>query len=78
MKVTYKITNQELFDSKISDLDTSGLKSRGKDSHNNHFGFYGHLQIEEEAAKGFYPVSGDFGKNDYKEQFGFILSIEKE
>ena len=70
--VTYKITNEELFSSKLIDVDTSGLKNRGTDIRNNHLGFYGELSVES-LENGEIVFWGDFSSKDYEEIYGFIL-----
>lgn len=72
-KVNYKVTNQELFDEKINDIDTSGLKRMGTDQYGKSLGFSGDLELEQTSGGGWYTVSGDFYAEDYKHEFGFIL-----
>jgi hypothetical protein len=73
MYVSFQITNRDIFHTKIIDLDTSGLTSRGNDSRNNHLGFYGSLEIEEENGSGWRTITGEFGTKDYAKEFAFIL-----
>lgn len=74
--VTYKITNEEQFSSKLIDVDTSGLRNRGADSRNNHLGFYGELSVES-LEMGEINFWGDFGAKDYETIYGFILITKK-
>ena len=69
MKATFKVTNDELFIGEVIDVCTSGLRSVNDDT------FEGTLQIETED-KGTITITGEFGYNDYEEEYGFIL-IEK-
>ena len=76
LNVTFEITNEELFNKMVIDVDTSGLKSKGTDEKGNSLGFYGSLEIEAEDGRGWVTATGNFGINDYKEDFGFILVSE--
>lgn len=71
--VTLEIVNEELFNEKIIDVDTSGLKRKGTDEKGNSLGFYGSLEIEKEDGNGYVTTTGEFGSEDYKDEFGFIL-----
>lgn len=76
MEVTFEITNEDLFNEKVIDIDTSGLKNKGTDEKGNPLGFYGSMEIEAEDGRGWVTATGNFGVNDYKEDFGFILKTE--
>ena len=69
VNVTFEITNEELFNNLVIDVDASGLK---KYEHS----FKGDLTIELEDED--YPrnISGEFGANDYEADYGFILICE--
>jgi len=71
--VTFKIVNEELFSEKVIDIDTSGLKSKGTNEKGKSLGFYGSFEIEAEDDRGRVTATGNFGVNDYKDDFGFIL-----
>lgn len=71
--VTFKIVNEELFNEKVIDIDASGLKSKGTDESGKSLGFYGSFEIEAEDGRGWVAATGNFGVNDYKDDFGFIL-----
>ena len=63
MKTTIKVTNEELFNSKVVDVDTSDL-----------VGMNGTLAIE--TAEGTKEITGEFGEDDYESEFGFVLVVE--
>ena len=63
MKTTIKVTNEEIFNSKVVDVDTTDL-----------IGLNGTLAIEK--AEGVKEITGEFGENDYKSEFGFVLVVE--
>jgi len=63
--VSFKITNQDLYDQKVYYLDTTGLIRKSK-------GFEGDLSIELINST-FKNITGEFTSNDYEEEFGFIL-----
>ena len=69
--VTFKITNEELFNNLVIDVDTSGLKFNA-----NTNSFNGSLEIEKEDGNGCVTTTGEFVTNDYKEELGFILITE--
>lgn len=73
---TIKITNEKLYNQSILDIDTTGLKGKGTDCRGNCLGFYGDLGIEKTDGRGWNTTSGEFGENDYKDEFGFILISE--
>ena len=63
MKTIIKVTNEDLFSSKVVDVDTSDL-----------IGLNGTLAIETtECVK---EITGEHGENDYKSEFGFVLVVE--
>lgn len=69
VNVTFEITNEELFNNLVNDVDASGLK---KYEHS----FRGDLTIELENEDFPRTISGEFGSNDYKDDYGFILITE--
>ena len=69
VNVTFEITNEELFNQLVIDVDTSGLKK-----HEN--SFRGSISIEKENGNGWVTTTGEFGTNDYKEELGFIIITE--
>jgi len=74
-KVTFEIVNEELFNEKVIDIDTSGLKNKGTDEKGNSLGFYGSLEYETDE-KGWVTATGNFSTNDYKDELGFILTYK--
>ena len=76
--VTFNIINKTLFADKIVDIDTSGLKNKGTDERGRSLGFYGDLCIEKTDGKGWITISGEFGVNDYLEDYGFILIMNTD
>lgn len=70
----YEVTNEKLFCSLASDVDTTGLTSMGVDYKNNPIGFRGSLSIDVDG-QGWIDFTGEFGVNDYSEQYGFILKL---
>lgn len=76
VNVTFEITNEELFNEMVIDVDTTGLTSRGTDVKGNSLGFNGSISIEKEDGNGWVTTTGEFGTNDYKEELGFILITE--
>ena len=73
-KVKFKVVNHNIFNEKMVDVDTSGLKSRGTDLKGVSAGFYGSISIDTKYSNGWITTTGDFGTNDYKDEFGFILT----
>lgn len=71
INVTFEITNKELFNEMVIDVNTSGLKYD-----NSTKSFKGSLEIEKEDGNGWVTTTGEFGNNDYKEELGFILITE--
>lgn len=63
MKTNIKVTNEELFNSKVVDVDTTGL-----------IGLNGALAIE--TTEGVKEITGEHGENDYEREFGFVLIVE--
>ena len=63
MKTTIKVTNEELFNAKVVDVDTTDL-----------VGLNGTLAIE--TTEGVKEITGEFGENDYKSELGFVLVVE--
>ena len=63
MKTTIKVTNEEIFNSKVVDVDTSDL-----------IGLNGTLAIE--TTEGVKEITGEHGEKDYEREFGFVLVVE--
>ena len=70
--MTYKITNQQLFDSKLDDVNTDTLRV-GID-HLGRIYFVGALDIIFNEG-GSQCYDGEHGPNDFEEEYGFILVI---
>lgn len=64
MKTTIEITNSELYNEKVIEVDTTSLT-----------GTNGTISIEEEG-RGWRDFTGEHGIRDYEEDFGFILKVE--
>lgn len=62
----YTVTNEELFDEKVIDVNLSGLMPNVDGS------FEGTVEIESEEH-GRIPFTGQHGKWDYEDEWGFIL-----
>ena len=62
MKTTIKITNEELYNEKVVDVDLDFHKG----------GMNGDVAIEVEG-EGWRNITGEHGANDYEEEFGFII-----
>jgi hypothetical protein len=61
------ITNKELYNELVVSVDVNNIKNVTDKS------FYANLQIE--LANGeVKEIDGEFGYNDYQEEFGFIFS----
>ena len=74
---TYEITNQDLFNAKVDDVDTSDVRG-GADAYGN-LHFVGDLLIKVISDEGEIEsntISGDFGSGDYEDEFGFKLIAE--
>jgi len=65
MKTTIEITNQELFDSKIDEVQTDSLSGNDEGTE-----FYGSFTIVWEQGEG-QIYTGEFGASDYEKEFGF-------
>ena len=63
MKTTIKVTNEELFNAKVVDVDTTDL-----------VGLNGTLAIE--TAEGVKELTGEHGEKDYESEFGLVLVVE--
>ena len=70
--VTYKITNLDLFNKTVVDVDTTGL--RGDSSPARGLYFLGTLSVETD--KGYRDYTGEHGSHDYTDDYGFILEIQ--
>lgn len=66
MEVIFEITNEDLFNEKVIDVDTSGLTRKDNS-------FIGSLAIVKEDGNGYITITGEFGTNDYKDELGFVL-----
>lgn len=65
--MTTIITNEELYNELVVSVDVNNVKNVTDKS------FYANLQIE--LANGeVKEIDGEFGYNDYQEEFGFIFS----
>lgn len=64
MKTNAKVTNEALYNEKVVEVDTTGL-----------IGLRGTLSIETEG-EGWRDYTGEHGKGDYEEEFGFVLEVE--
>lgn len=63
MELIVKITNKELYNDKVIDVDLTGLYS----------GMTGTIEIETEE-QGRIVFTGEHGETDYEEDFGFIIT----
>ena len=63
MKTTIKVTNEEIFNSKVVDVDTTDL-----------VGLNGTIAIE--TTEGAKEITGEHGEKDYEREFGFVLVVE--
>lgn len=72
--ITYEITNEELFNQEILDLDLTELRFRGTDCKGKSLGFFGSIGIETYSSNGWLTTTGEFGENDYSEEFGFKIT----
>ena len=72
-EVLIQITNHDLYDKKVYDIDTSGLISKGTDYRGNSRGFDGDLSIELKEDGFCKTISGEFGTKHYENEWGFIL-----
>jgi hypothetical protein len=64
---TFKTTNKPLFDAKVVDVDTSGLKTI--DSNGTIAG-----TIEIETLDDRITFTGGHGKTDYEDEYGFVIA----
>ena len=64
MKTTYQITNKKLFNKKVIDVQTDGL-----------IGMRGTIGIITEDKEEII-VTGEHGKKDYEQEYGFVLNVE--
>lgn len=74
---TYEITNQDIFNGKVDDVDTSDVRG-GVDAYGQSH-FVGDLLIKTINDKGEVEtkiISGEFGSGDYEDEFGFKLVAE--
>lgn len=70
--MTYKITNQQLFDSKLDDVNLADLRGgrnwRGEESITGDVT----LVFGNNQSKNY---SGEFASKDFEEEYGFVLVI---
>ena len=64
MRTLIQITNEDLFNETVIDVDTTGL-----------IGLNGTIEIET-IADGFKGITGEHGERDYEKEYGFILVCE--
>ena len=64
MKTTVKITNEDLYNETVIQVDASGLT-----------GLRGTLSIETEM-EGWKDFTGEHGERDYEQEYGFILEVQ--
>ena len=67
MTASFEITNEDLFNELVIDVDTTGLKRIHGSC------FYGSLAIELDDNEGWFTITGEFGEDDYSEMYGFKL-----
>lgn len=74
--MTYKITNQQLFDSKLSDVNLADLRGgrnwRGEESITGDVTLVFHPKEGKNHSKNY---SGEFASKDFEEEYGFVLVI---
>jgi hypothetical protein len=63
MRTVIEVTNQRLFDLKVTSVNTEGLQ-----------GLHGTIEIELTPQSSIVST-GEHGVNDYKDEFGFILKV---
>ena len=76
MKTEIKVTNQDLYNERVIDVDTSDLKST--DNYNgmyNNFCANGHISIELINGD-WIEATGEHGARDYEDEYGFVLINE--
>ena len=71
MNVSINITNEEIYSKKVIDIDTDGMTCNDYPR----WSCTGHLSIELEGGNGWQTISGEFGRNDYKEDYGFVFDM---
>ena len=74
--MTYKVTNQRLFDSKLSDVNLTTLR-RGRDIRGRE-GITGDVTLvfhPKEGKNHSQNYSGCFYSTDFEEEYGFVLVI---
>ena len=62
------ITNEKIYNELVVSVDVNDLKNVTKGS------FYANIEIELKNGQ-IREIQGEFGYNDFKEEFGFIFSI---
>ena len=65
--MTTIITNEELYNELVVSVDVNNVKNVTDKS------FYANVQIELENGE-VKEIDGEFGYNDYQDEFGFIFS----
>ena len=66
MEPAYVITDQELFDKNVNDLDLSGLKCND----------YPHFKCAGSISINWITFTGEHGADDYAWEYGFKLIME--
>ena len=77
-EVLIQITNHDLYDYKVYDIDTSGLISKGTDYRGNSRGYDGDLSIQLHTDGFYKTISGEFGTKHYEDEWGFIFISKSE
>ena len=62
--ITYKVTNQKLFDQKVDDITLHNMSYDGNS-------FHGTVSIEIDGE--WNDITGEHREFDYEEEYGFIL-----
>lgn len=70
MNTLIEITNQQLFDAKIDEVETSSLSGNDEGTE-----FYGNVTLKW-AEGGSQLYTGEFGLNDFQEDYGFIFVVD--
>lgn len=71
--IRFKIVNEDLYHSKVVDVDVSGLKTMGLDYSGDVIGFKGDVFIELDGDNTV-SYSGYHGQYDYIDDYGFIIT----
>jgi len=68
---TYEVTNQQLFDAKVANINLDGVRGGSYG-----YAFMGCIDIVEEKGNGkiiHHSHDGEHAFNDFEEDYGFIL-----